>query len=69
MNCWETDYEKIRKYVVQKTLNWPNRFIKKIAIQQIRFNHPHIEEHGQQVAIADLESWAKRIYNGLGFKQ
>ena len=64
MNCWEEDYEKIRKLVVQKTLNWPHSFIKKIAIQQIRFNHPRINE-GQKVTIEDLEAWAARIYNGL----
>lgn len=65
MNSWEEDYEKLRKFVVQKTLNWPLGFIKKIAIQQVRFNHPRIEEYGQQVAIEDLESWATRIYNRL----
>jgi hypothetical protein len=64
MNCWEEDYEKLRKFVVQKTLNWPHSFIKKIAIQQIRFNHPRINE-GQKVTIEDLEAWAARIYNGL----
>ena len=64
MNSWEEDYEKIRKFVVQKTLNWPNSFIQKIATQQVRFNHPRIDE-GQQVAIEDLESWANRICNGL----
>ncbi|MDN8241293.1 Tn7-like element transposition protein TnsE, partial [Acinetobacter baumannii] len=65
MNCWEENYEKLRKFVVQKTLNWPHSFIKKIAVQQARFNHPRIEKHGQQVAIEDLESWANRIYLGL----
>ena len=64
MNSWEEDYEKIRKFVVQKTLNWPNSFIQKIATQQVRLNHPRIDE-GQQVAIEDLESWANRICNGL----
>lgn len=64
MNCWEEDYEKIRKFVVQKTLNWPHSFIKKIAIKQTRFNHPSIDE-GQKVAIEDLEKWAKRIYNSF----
>jgi len=65
MNYWEEDYEKIRKFVIQKTLNWPHSFIKKIAVQQVRFNHPRLEEHGQQIAIEDLESWASRIYNKL----
>ena len=64
MNSWEEDYEKIRKFVVQKTLNWPKSFIKKITIQQIRFNHPHIDE-SQKVSIENLESWANRIYLGL----
>ena len=67
MNCWEEDYEKIRKLVVQKTLNWPNSLIKKIAIQQVRFNHPRIDD-GQKVAIEDLDSWASRIYTGLNCK-
>ena len=64
MNSWEEDYEKIRKFVIQKTLNWPLGFIKKIAIQQVRFNHPRIDD-GQQIAIEDLDSWANRIYNKL----
>ena len=64
LNCWEEDYKKIRKFVVQKTLNWPNKFIKKIAIQHVRFNHPRIDE-GQKVAIEDLERWANRIYKHL----
>ncbi len=64
MNCWEKNYEKIRKYIVQNTLNWPISFIKEIASRQARFNHPRIDE-GQQVAIDDLEGWAKRIYVGL----
>ncbi|WP_228142914.1 Tn7-like element transposition protein TnsE, partial [Acinetobacter pittii] len=64
MNSWEEDYEKLRKFVVQKTLNWPLGFIKKIAMRQIRLNHPRIDE-GQNVALADLESWASRIYTGL----
>jgi len=64
MNCWEEDYEKLRKFVVQKTLNWPNSFIKKIAIQHIRFNHPRIDD-SQKVSIEDLEGWATRIYIGL----
>lgn len=64
MNSWEEDYEKIRKFVVQKTLNWPLNFIKKIAIQQVRFNHPRIDDR-QQISIGDLESWATRIYNIL----
>ncbi|WP_262464173.1 Tn7-like element transposition protein TnsE, partial [Acinetobacter ursingii] len=49
---------------VQNTLNWPISFIKEIASRQARFNHPRIDE-GQQVAIDDLEGWAKRIYVGL----
>ncbi|MDU6285240.1 MAG: Tn7-like element transposition protein TnsE, partial [Acinetobacter sp.] len=52
------------KYIVQNTLNWPISFIKEIASRQARFNHPRIDE-GQQVAIDDLEGWAKRIYVGL----
>ena len=47
MNSWEEDYEKIRKFVVQKTLNWPNSFIQKIATQQVRFNH-HVLMRGSK---------------------
>ena len=64
MNSWEEDYEKLRKFVVQKTLNWPHSFIKKIATQQVRFNHPRIDD-GQKIAIEDLEGWANRIYKSL----
>lgn len=64
MNCWEKDYEKIRKFIIQKTLNWPNSLIKKISVQHVRFNHPSLDEK-QQVASNDLEAWAMRIYNGL----
>ena len=64
MNSWEENYEKLRKFVVQKTLNWPHGFIKKIAIQQVRFNHPSIDG-GKKVAIEDIENWANRIYVGL----
>ncbi len=52
--------------MVQKTLNWPNSFIKQIAIQQVRFNHPRIDD-GQKVAIEDLEGWANRIFKNLNY--
>ncbi len=55
---------KCQQTLVQNTLNWPISFIKEIASRQARFNHPRIDE-GQQVAIDDLEGWAKRIYVGL----
>lgn len=65
ITLWEDDYKKIRYYIVQKSINWPIKFIRKISISQIGINHPRCDQKSGNLTKNDLEKWANRIFNHL----